>query len=119
MKKSFTFAAALLTVVLFQQPALAAGDHAHGHSDSATQEQRIDVSGTLNSIDVENRSVNITHNPVAALKWPAMTMNFPLSEAVDLATLHADDISFVLVVAEDGSYKVDKIIAADSHGHAQ
>ena len=118
MTKSITFAAAVLSVVLLQQPAFAAGGHAHGHSDRAAQEQRIDVTGTLNSIDVENRSVNITHDPVAALKWPAMTMNFPVSDSMDLSTLHADDISFVLLVAGDGTYKVDKIAAADSHAHA-
>ena len=34
--------------------------------------------GKINSIDSEKYSVNITHEPIEALKWPGMTMDFPV-----------------------------------------
>ena len=35
--------------------------------------------GTLDSIDAKAGTVTVTHQPVASLKWPAMTMDFALA----------------------------------------
>ena len=37
--------------------------------------------GTLDAIDAKAGTVTITHQPVASLKWPAMTMDFALANA--------------------------------------
>lgn len=37
--------------------------------------------GTLDSIDAKANSVTITHEPIRALKWPGMTMDFDLASA--------------------------------------
>jgi Cu/Ag efflux protein CusF len=36
--------------------------------------------GTLNSVDRTAGTVNISHNPVPAAGWPAMTMDFKLAD---------------------------------------
>ena len=41
--------------------------------------------GTVNSVDAASDTVNISHEPVESIGWPAMTMNFQLSDP-DLAT---------------------------------
>jgi Cu/Ag efflux protein CusF len=41
--------------------------------------------GTVNSIDIESGTINISHDPVASLGWPAMTMLFQLADQ-DLAS---------------------------------
>jgi Cu(I)/Ag(I) efflux system membrane fusion protein len=37
--------------------------------------------GTLDSIDAKANSVTITHEPIRALKWPGMTMDFDLASS--------------------------------------
>jgi Cu(I)/Ag(I) efflux system protein CusF len=43
--------------------------------------------GTLNSVDTAAGTVNISHNPVPAAGWPAMTMSFKVAEPGELASL--------------------------------
>jgi Cu(I)/Ag(I) efflux system membrane fusion protein len=38
------------------------------------------ATGTVNSIDRAAGTINISHEPVASVGWPAMTMNFKLAE---------------------------------------
>ena len=37
--------------------------------------------GTVDSIDVKDSSITLSHGPVASLKWPAMTMEFKAANA--------------------------------------
>lgn len=118
MKRIITFAVAIVSVTLLQPIAFASGDHSHGHEEAIAQEQRVESRGTLNSIDAENRTVNISHGPIVVLDWQAMTTTFSLTESVDLAALHTGEITFVLLVAENGSHKVDEIVGANGHSHS-
>ena len=43
--------------------------------------------GTLNSMDTAAGTVNISHNPVPAAGWPAMTMNFKVADPGAMANL--------------------------------
>ena len=55
--------------------------------------------GTLNSVDPAAGSVNISHNPVPAAGWPAMTMDFKLADpeaAADLEVGERVDIHFTI-----------------------
>lgn len=38
--------------------------------------------GTLNSVDAATGKVNLSHGPIPALNWPAMTMDFALDEGM-------------------------------------
>lgn len=61
--------------------------------------------GKINSIDAEKYSVNITHEPIEALKWPGMTMDFRVAKNIDLSGFKADDsVTFTLKQGDDGSY---------------
>lgn len=50
-----------------------------GMPNSAENAEHI-ARGTLNSIDRAAGTANISHEPVASAGWPAMTMNFRLTE---------------------------------------
>ncbi len=66
--------------------------------------------GKVNSIDTAARKVNMTHGPVAALKWPGMTMDFQVAPGVDMSTLKAGaKVGFTLKPAADGRYMIDSI----------
>lgn len=51
------------------------GTDGHAHSAVPTYE----ADGTIDAIDVASNSVTIAHKEIPALKWPAMTMAFPVS----------------------------------------
>lgn len=42
------------------------------------------ATGTLNAVEPSSRKVNITHDPIPALGWPAMTMEFAVAQEVPL-----------------------------------
>lgn len=68
------------------------------------------ASGTVNSIDAVKHTINISHAPIRAIGWPAMTMDFPVDSEVDLSAVKAGQkIAFTLVRAKDGSYEVHAI----------
>ena len=35
--------------------------------------------GTVNSVDPAQHKVNLSHNPIPEIGWPAMTMDFPVA----------------------------------------
>jgi Cu(I)/Ag(I) efflux system protein CusF len=53
--------------------------------------------GTVNAVDAAKHSVNVTHQPIKALGWPSMTMDFPVASSVNLSAIKPGDrISFTL-----------------------
>ena len=42
------------------------------------------ATGTVNSVDTARHKINLSHNPIPAIGWPAMTMDFPVAPTVDL-----------------------------------
>lgn len=66
--------------------------------------------GRVNEVFAEDRKLNLTHGSIEALGWPAMTMDFRVSDGVDLSTLLAgQEVHFVLVEDTAGSYRINGI----------
>lgn len=66
--------------------------------------------GVLNAIDPGKRKINVTHEPIAALHWPGMTMDFRVAPGVDLDALKPGSrISFTLGRGVDGLYAIEEI----------
>lgn len=55
---------------------------------------------TVNSINGDARTVNVTHGPIPAIGWPGMTMDFGLAEGVAMPDL-APGAKVVLSIARD------------------
>jgi Cu/Ag efflux protein CusF len=69
--------------------------------------------GTINSIDAAEGTVNISHEPVESAGWPAMTMNFQLSDPELAAELTPGQrVEFSFTTAE-GSTTVTEISPID------
>lgn len=69
--------------------------------------------GTINSVDSAGRSVNIAHGPIPALDWPAMTMDLPVTEQVDLSGVKpGDKIDFRILLDSDGVYRITALARA-------
>lgn len=66
--------------------------------------------GQINSVDAAARKINMTHGPVAALKWPGMTMDFPVAAGVDMGALKpGGKVGFTLTKGADGMYAIDSV----------
>lgn len=77
------------------------------------QAQTPPTAATVNGIDPSTRKVNISHEAIPALNWPAMTMDFTAAEGVDLEAVQAGSKVLVTVSRRsDGAYMVDSITPA-------
>ncbi len=70
------------------------------------------ATGRLDDVDAKTGMLLITHEPIASLKWPAMTMEFtPANEAVAKAVKPGAPISFEFVERKPGEWVVTKMEA--------
>ncbi len=75
-----------------------------------TMPESVWAEGKVNSIMVEHRMLNMTHEPVPEWDWPEMTMDFSVDEQVDLKALaKGQTISFQITKTEQGQYVVSAI----------
>jgi Cu/Ag efflux protein CusF len=89
----------ILTVALFTAVpgavyAAGHGSHSSGHAapQPGPETTRIyTTTGVLNSVDKAAGKLSITHEPVPALGWPAMTMRFSVEDAALLEGVKPGD----------------------------
>lgn len=63
--------------------------------------------GKVNSVDAQKHSINITHEPIKALGWPKMKMEFSVDSSVDLTGIQAGDaVTFSLKPKGEDDYVV-------------
>ena len=87
------------------EPGSAAQDEARGAAQGR---------GVIHAIDPRGRSINLTHEPIPALGWPAMTMDLPVTEPVDLSALSPGDrVSFGLQLGSDNLYRITELKRLD------
>lgn len=115
-----------LAAALFAPPAFAEShstgdetmDHSkmgHGTMDHSKMDhskmEGVHTMATINSIDGD--TYNVTHPPIPALKWPAMTMDMKLvegAEVIDAAV--GDSVMLMLEQGDDGMYGISAVMPA-------
>jgi Cu(I)/Ag(I) efflux system membrane fusion protein len=66
--------------------------------------------GVINSINTEARTVNINHEPIPALDWPAMTMDITVADDINLERVSQwEKIHFYMVKDDAGTYYIRRI----------
>ncbi|MDP3033375.1 MAG: efflux RND transporter periplasmic adaptor subunit [Rhodocyclaceae bacterium] len=66
--------------------------------------------GTLDAVDAQTGTVLVTHEPVASLKWPAMTMEFvPANSALFADVKPGSAIHFEFVERKPGEWVITKL----------
>lgn len=78
---------------------------------SATVGQAADgTTGKVNKVDTAGHIINLTHGPIASLKWPGMTMDFAVDAAVDLTAVKpGDSVTFTVIKGGKGFYVIDTL----------
>lgn len=91
-------------------PAFAQSSHSHGDHHMTQVQAAIAGTGTVDAVKADTRQLKVTHAPIKALSWPAMTMDLSVAEDVDLSELKAGDkIDFELARGGDGIYMIKSL----------
>jgi Cu/Ag efflux protein CusF len=92
---------------------------ARGDSEMAQAQSDAPPSGTgtVHSVDAEQRTVNVSHEPIPSIGWPAMTMDFPVAPSVDLSSIQPGSrVSFTLARGANGTYVIEAFRPASADG---
>jgi len=80
------------------------------------QAAHVQGTGTVNAVDPASRKVNLSHNAIPAIGWPAMTMDFAVAPSVDLSALKPGArVNFMMDRSPDGMYVIQSVTAGGGH----
>ena len=69
--------------------------------------------GTVNSVDPAQHKVNLSHQPIPEIGWPAMTMEFPVAPSIDLTAIKPGTrVNFTIEQQPGGMYEIRAIAPA-------
>ena len=89
--------------------ALAAESHDHGASPTSASAS-IAATGTVKSVDAAKGKLVIDHDPIPALKWPRMVMDFQLADKAMASKVKAgDQVKFDMKEGGQGAYVITAI----------
>jgi Cu(I)/Ag(I) efflux system membrane fusion protein len=75
--------------------------------------------GSVEAMDWAHAKVTITHDPIASLNWPAMTMDFRVADPALLQPLKpGQEVEFELVEESAGEYVIVRIHRAGTRSAA-
>ncbi len=84
---------------------LVAADHDHDHAAQGAKGK-----GVVIAVDAEGHKVNLSHEPIPSLGWPAMKMDFAVSPMVDLKTVVAgSQVEFTVGKNKEGLPEIQAI----------
>ncbi len=66
--------------------------------------------GKVNAVLTDERKINITHEPIPAIGFPAMTMDFAIADSIDLSKISVGaEVHFTLIKDSDGMYVIKTV----------
>jgi Cu/Ag efflux protein CusF len=101
-----------LTLAIFAGSSLAlAASHEHDMSQHqmAAQPATQQGVGILKAINAKDGKVQIAHEPIAALGWPAMTMWFVLHDPLPAVIKVGDGVRFEMMQGDKNQWMIVKI----------
>ncbi|MBY0510159.1 MAG: copper-binding protein [Rhodospirillaceae bacterium] len=91
---------ALVAGLFASAPAVLAHE---GHSDAHGK-------GVVNAVDAATHKVNLSHEAISALGWPAMKMDFAVAPSVDLKALQPGTaVEFTIEKNKAGTFEIQSI----------
>jgi Cu/Ag efflux protein CusF len=69
--------------------------------------------GTVNSVDPAQHKINLSHQPIPEIGWPAMTMEFPVAPSIDLKAIKPGArVNFTIEQQPGGMYEIRALAPA-------
>ncbi len=83
----------------------------HNHEGHQMQAEEVMVHAKVNSVNIAERTINVSHGPIRKLHWPAMTMDMKVSDNVDIASLDSgQEVMIALARGNDGIFRITKLM---------
>lgn len=109
VKQSLLIPAALIAL-LGGGLALAADPHAGHGAAPPTTTATLPATGTVKSVDAAAGKLVIDHDPIPALKWPRMVMDFRLADKALAGKVKVGDkVRFTMTEGDQGAYVITAI----------
>ncbi|MSP00944.1 MAG: copper-binding protein [Acetobacteraceae bacterium] len=68
------------------------------------------ATATVNTVDPAQRKINLSHEPIPSIGWPAMTMDFAVAPSVDLSRVKPGArVDFSIQKGKAGMYEVQSV----------
>jgi len=113
MKNLLVVPTLLAVLIGVSGPALAVEakhDHAAVPATSSTADATVAATGTVKSVDAAKGKLVIDHDPIPALNWPRMVMDFQLADKAMAGQVKAgDSVKFEMKEGEKGAYLITAI----------
>ena len=105
---------AATVAMLLTGPALAQSNQSmQGMNKGSQGSQPIIGKGVVKKVDPAKRTVNLNHEAIPAINWPAMTMDFQVVPNLDLSKVQlGQPVDFRLEKGNGGNYTVTSISPA-------
>ena len=75
---------------------------------------KVSGSGVVKMVMSEDRKLNLQHEPIEDLGWPAMTMDFSVADGVDISGLSADDNVMFQLEQRNDRYLITSVHKMDT-----
>lgn len=112
MKSTASILVPLALLALNVLPASAAENREIMPMDGRAVTETHHGKGKINRVDVKAGVINITHEPIASLRWAGMTMDFDVQDKAMLRNLKkGQKVVFNLIEAVKGKYVISEITA--------
>tara|TARA_R110000850_G_scaffold1443_1_gene8178 strand:+ start:740 stop:1081 length:342 start_codon:yes stop_codon:yes gene_type:complete len=84
-------------------------DHSNMAMSEGKMEGAVHAKAVINSIG--DGTVNVSHEPIPEIGWPAMTMDMPLTADAQIeGVAEGDEIVLMLIKGDDGMYAVSAMM---------
>ena len=84
-----------------------------GKASAATAATSATATGTVESVNTQQRKIKLNHEPIPAFGWPAMSMEMAAAQSVDLTKVKPGaKVKFTLNKGADGTYTVQSLSPA-------
>lgn len=99
------------TMVSAESTDMSKMDHSTMAMDEAAIEGAVHVKAVINSFG--EGTVNVSHEPIPEIGWPAMTMDMPIIDSAEMTgeIAEGDAVIMMLVKGDDGMYAISALSA--------
>lgn len=110
--KSLAISVALLFATSTVAMAQMSHDMGHSHMPMSGEQMEGAVHAKAKINAIGDDTANVSHEPIPAIGWPAMTMDLPLSDDVQMMgdVEPGDDVTLMLIQGDDGLYAIGAIM---------
>ncbi|MDO7623307.1 MAG: copper-binding protein [Loktanella sp.] len=97
------------TMVWAESTDMSKMDHSTMAMDEAAIEGAVHAKAVVNSFG--DGTVNVSHEPIPEIGWPAMTMDMPLLDSFEMTgeIAEGDTVIMMLIKGDDGMYAISAL----------